>query len=216
MAQERGEITIVNVNDLHIMIQSYFSEEESDRIFEQLETITFNSDKESEVIIYGKKVKVPRKQVAFGDEGVSYKFAHSTVSAKPWPQFLLSIRDEMEKYLIDHNIIPNLNKRLNYVLVNYYSDGNDYIGFHSDDEEDLIKINDETIVVSLSFGVTREFLFSHKYQCLKHKLYLDHGDLLIMRGKTQQYWKHSLPKRPRVNLSRYNLTFRFMKAKATD
>ncbi|MGB1238660.1 MAG: alpha-ketoglutarate-dependent dioxygenase AlkB [Pseudomonadales bacterium] len=39
---------------------------------------------------------------------------------------------------------------------------------------------------------------------------LEHGSLLIMQGKTQQCWQHSLPTTARVSAPRINLTFRTM------
>ncbi len=62
---------------------------------------------------------------------------------------------------------------------------------------------------SVSFGATRRFLLrrntdhSDKWVCD-----LVSGDVLIMKGSTQQHWTHSIPKMLRVSQPRINLTFR--------
>ena len=38
------------------------------------------------------------------------------------------------------------------------------------------------------------------------------GSLLVMAGTTQRFWKHMVPKQPRVSEGRINLTFRFIHA----
>ena len=45
------------------------------------------------------------------------------------------------------------------MLSNLYRDGNDNIGKHSDDEKDLV---DNTLILSISLGSTRDFVFQHK------------------------------------------------------
>jgi hypothetical protein len=37
---------------------------------------------------------------------------------------------------------------------------------------------------------------------------LEHGSLLVMKGETQRFWKHQLPKSRKVSDPRLNLTFR--------
>ena len=94
----------------------------------------------------------------------------------------------------------------NSALVNHYRNGHDYMGFHSDDEPSL---GAKPIIASVSLGAERDFVFkdraSNKTVCT---LLLGHGSLLIMRGKSQEKFKHGLPKRLRVLSGRINLTFR--------
>eukprot|EP00698_Gefionella_okellyi_P005374 TRINITY_DN1490_c0_g1_i2.p1 TRINITY_DN1490_c0_g1~~TRINITY_DN1490_c0_g1_i2.p1 ORF type:complete len:306 (-),score=27.26 TRINITY_DN1490_c0_g1_i2:359-1237(-) len=93
----------------------------------------------------------------------------------------------------------------NFVLVNYYHDGQDSISFHSDDEPFL---GANPTIASLSLGGTRDFLLKHKTVPTKKMSFtLEHGDMLVMRGKTQHSWLHSVPKRagagvrPRINVT---------------
>ncbi|KAJ5110478.1 Oxoglutarate/iron-dependent dioxygenase [Penicillium argentinense] len=111
----------------------------------------------------------------------------------------------------------------NFVLVNYYTNGNDSIAFHSDDERFL---GHEPSIASLSLGAEREFLLKHKPQPAPWnpatvektkqsptdmiKLLLGSGDMILMRGSTQSNWLHSIPKRKgKVPVGgRINITFR--------
>jgi alkylated DNA repair dioxygenase AlkB len=43
------------------------------------------------------------------------------------------------------------------------------------------------------------------------KINLEHGSLLLMKGTTQHFWKHQIPKTSRIIGSRINLTFRIIK-----
>ena len=79
------------------------------------------------------------------------------------------------------------------------------MGLHSDDEKEL---GVEPIITSLSFGETRRLRFVHKNKKKSFNLELSHGDLLIMRGKTQELYKHELPKTKKKAGLRLNLTFR--------
>ena len=187
----------------------FYNEEECAHIMEQLQGLTYNTDEESKVRVHSKWVNIPRKQVAFADEDTKpYRFAGTKVSGKEWPDFLVEIRDKLHEYLLANKSISEEFEQmeLNYVLVNKYKDGKDYIGYHHDDERDL----QFPVVVSLSFGATRDFLLKHVETKKVESLALKNGDLLIMYGNTNRMYKHSLPKRLRVHEERINLTFRAM------
>jgi len=62
---------------------------------------------------------------------------------------------------------------------------------------------------SVSFGATRSFQFQHKNRKeLRATVDIGHGDFLVMRGTTQQGWRHQVPKTSRPVGPRINLTFR--------
>jgi len=42
----------------------------------------------------------------------------------------------------------------------------------------------------------------------KLEFLLEHGSLLVMSKKTQQFWLHTVPKELKVKETRFNLTFR--------
>lgn len=96
-----------------------------------------------------------------------------------------------------------LNKNFNFVLCNYYRNGDDYMGWHDDGEKEIA----ETIA-SISLGATRRFELKHKNKKLKESFLLTPGSLLVMDGDIQQYWLHRLPKDKNCQNRRINLTFR--------
>ncbi|KAF4552353.1 Hypothetical protein D9617_10g073340 [Elsinoe fawcettii] len=105
----------------------------------------------------------------------------------------------------------------NFCLVNYYASGTDSISYHSDDERFL---GNNPAIASFSLGAKRDFLMKHKPFNAKDgleapetkpiKLPLASGDMILMRGKTQSHWLHSIPKRKsgEADLGRINITFR--------
>ena len=86
------------------------------------------------------------------------------------------------------------------------------MGYHADDEKEL---GMQPVIASLSLGATRKFVFKHKTIRQKNKpvkveLYLESGQLIVMHGDTQRFWKHSITKTKTVNAGRISLTFRQM------
>src|SRR5271156_3855815 len=67
----------------------------ANKLYEQLYN-EIEYDKNSTVIVYGKKFTIPRKQTAYGDDGMTYKFSGATVHAKPWIPILLRIKKDIE------------------------------------------------------------------------------------------------------------------------
>ena len=95
----------------------------------------------------------------------------------------------------------------NSVLLNFYRDGKDSVWWHADDEKEL---GENPNIASISLGATRQFGVAEYQNDLGEELYFDlnHGSLFIMSGTTQKYWRHSIPKMPKVKEGRINLTFR--------
>ncbi|XP_014276280.1 DNA oxidative demethylase ALKBH2 [Halyomorpha halys] len=161
----------------------------------------------SRVKVFGKWHNIPRQQAAFGDEGLTYKFSSLSVPALPWPECLVKLRNEISKCLgTDYN----------FVLVNRYRNGNDYIGEHRDDEKEL---DEEAGIVSISLGATRDFVLRHSEtrkkgsasKISKVTVPLEHGSCLVMKWPTNHHWYHSLPRRKGCLHVRINLTFRKVK-----
>ena len=107
-----------------------------------------------------------------------------------------------------------MNPDLNQSLVNWYEhDGS--IGPHSDDRSQLKRDSD---IFSLSFGpAKRTFIVEAKDKSLNtiYHVNLEHNTLLIMGGKCQERYKHSVPKirssESNANGRRLNVTFRCFK-----
>jgi alkylated DNA repair dioxygenase AlkB len=81
------------------------------------------------------------------------------------------------------------------------------MGMHSDDEPEL---GPDPVIASLSLGATRTFQLRHRRGAARGGLDLALGDgcLLVMRGTTQRLYRHGVPKQPKVQEARINLTFR--------
>lgn len=157
----------------------------------------------AKIHIFGKWLDVPRKQVTYGDPGLTYKYSGIVRPAQPWPQPLEAVRD----------LLGNVTGyNFNFVLVNRYKDGSDKMGEHKDDERDL---DSQAPIASVSLGQARDFYFRHqdtkppkKLNIEKVLLQLQHGSLLLMNPPTNQFWYHALPPRKSAPGVRINLTFR--------
>lgn len=149
-----------------------------------------------ELIMYGKRVKVPRLQAWYGDQGTDYTYSQLTMAPLPWTEQLLALKQQ---------ICEATGADFNSVLVNCYRNHQDSVGWHSDDEPEL---GETPVIASLSLGAERFFHLKHKVKPLSHKFKLLSGSLLIMQGNTQKYWQHAVLKSRIHAPMRINLTFR--------
>jgi alkylated DNA repair dioxygenase AlkB len=147
--------------------------------------------------IYGKTSLVPRLTAFYGDPDIGYRYSGIVHSAQPWHPLLADIRGRL-KQLLDFSF--------NSVLANYYRDGTDTMGWHSDDEPEL---QGSPEIASLSLGTERPFYLRHKESVYEpYHISLPPGSLLVMGRSTQKTWQHSLPRRVGIKTPRINLTFR--------
>ncbi|MGX5914591.1 alpha-ketoglutarate-dependent dioxygenase AlkB family protein [Aliidiomarina sp. Khilg15.8] len=161
--------------------------------FEQLsKELAWSQD---QIQVFGRWHPIPRLQAWHGEHDLAYKYSGKEMRAKPWTPTLADLKHKLEC----------LGLNFNSVLGNWYRDGNDKMGWHSDNEKEL---GPQPVIASLSFGGVRDFVFRHRHTREKISLPLEHGSLLIMAGHTQDFWQHSLPARKRVKSPRINLTFR--------
>lgn len=178
-----------------IMYPSLFSKNESDKIFSDLYSTT--NWRQDTALLFGKCITLPRLTAWYGDKGKSYTYSKIKMEPTPWTPTLIKIKSRIE-------VIAGM--RFNSVLLNLYRDGKDSVAWHSDDEPEL---GENPAIGSVSFGVTRRFMFRHKYQKeLKFEIQLSYGSFLLMKGTTQHFWQHQIPKTPRLAQPRINLTFR--------
>lgn len=157
------------------------------------------------VTFFGKTHTTTRQIVWMGDRDIGYQYSGHLRQTIPWSNTILSIKQHVEQQLLDIGIEANFNS----CLLNYYPSGEDGMGYHADDEPEL---GAQPIIASLSLGATRKFVFKHKKTQDKVALYLESGQLIVMRGETQTFWKHSITKTTTVHESRISLTFRHIKS----
>ena len=78
------------------------------------------------------------------------------------------------------------------VLVNLYRDGRDSVAWHRDR---VWRVLPTATVVTVSLGNRRRFVVRGRKSTELHTRFeLGHGDLLVMGGRMQQDWEHSVPK----------------------
>ena len=148
--------------------------------------------------MYGRQIDIPRLRAWYGDSGCSYRYSGIQLQPLPWTEPLMLLRRQVEK-ACDH--------RFNSVLLNYYRDGQDSNGWHSDDEPEL---GSQPVIASLNLGEVRRFRLRHKNDKTLPPLSVDlnSGSLLLMAGNTQHCWQHCITKTKRSVSGRINLTFR--------
>ena len=153
-----------------------------------------------QIRMFGKIIYVPRYSAWYGDADTEYTYSGLKMYPKEWNKGLNFIKEKV-------NEIAGL--EFNSVLLNWYRDGIDSMGWHADDEKEL---GQNPVIASVNFGATRRFILRRKD---KHKekieVALKHGTLLIMAGEMQHHWQHSIPKEKKVSEDRVNLTFRVIK-----
>lgn len=153
--------------------------------------------------LFGRKA-IPRLEAWYG----SWDYPYSngiTLKAAPMPDYLQAVIDKIKATGFGD---------CNAVLINRYRDGSDYISPHSDDDYG----DPEPTIPSLTLGAARPFRLAK----LDGKSKLDksttveclpgHGDLLVMKGRTNAEWQHWVPKTAKPVGERINLTFRNKRA----
>ena len=128
-------------------------------------------DKPHKIKIFGKLIDTPRLQQSYGRD---YKFSGTVSRGLPIPELLKPLMAYLNK---------RLGSRFNMLLVNWYRNGNDYIGMHSDDEK---QVKTGSSVVTVSFGVTRDFVLKNKTTKERIVIPVKNNSVLIMKPGCQK------------------------------
>lgn len=193
------EPIVLNLSDAEIIYYPhFFDKKEADAIFDELTNeIPWQQD---DIKVFGKIHPQPRLTALFGNEGKPYSYSNIKMQPHPWNLLLQKIKSHIES-VTDTNFTT--------VLLNQYRDGKDSNGWHADNEKEL---GTNPVIASVSFGAERTFQLKHNTdKSLKKSIVLEHGSLLLMKGRTQHFWKHQIPKTSKPIGSRINLTFRYIK-----
>ena len=179
-------------------IPAFYNLDESRELFDSIYHHT--SWIEEDIRVYGKVYKQPRLTAFYANNNKAYGYSNITMSPQPFNPTLNAIKSKIEK-------VTQLT--FSSCLLNLYRDGQDSNGWHSDDEKEL---GENPVIASVSLGAERLFHLKHKkVKTLKHKLILNNGSLLVMKGETQHHWLHQIPKTKKIIDKRINLTFRLIK-----
>lgn len=153
-----------------------------------------------ELFIHGRYHRVPRLTAWYGEPEARYRYSGKLHQPLPWTPLLDEIRRQ---------IVKAVGQPLNAVLLNYYRDGQDSMGWHSDAEAELGR---NPLIASLNLGGSRRFDLRRVGSTrIGHSLMLEHGSLLVMRGPTQHHWQHQVAKTRQPCAPRLNLTFRLIR-----
>lgn len=137
----------------------------------------------SEIMIHGSKIQIPRFQKSYIKD---YAFSGAVAKAAPLPKILQPYLDFCNslKYGV-----------FNQFLLNWYENGNNYIGSHADDEKQLVP-NSPIVTITLSDKNThRTFrIRDKKDKSIVKDVETTNGMVLVMGGHFQKEFKHEIVK----------------------
>jgi len=136
-----------------------------------------------------------------GPEEYHYKDAPS-LKLLPWTEALQRVKAAAETWYREKT---GVDVSFNVCLCNYYQDGQQRIGWHTDREE----IGRTTPIASVSLGAERKFLLRGMAERTDTaELTLASGSLTVMENLCQHRYVHCVPREQSVHGGRINLTFR--------
>ena len=195
----KTEVIKPGLKDADILYYPNFLETESawELYNELLEGVPWIQD---DIKVFGKIYAQPRLTAFYADNKNTYSYSGITMKPLQFTDPLIILKNKIEK-LSGHQFTS--------CLLNLYRDGQDSNGWHADNEKEL---GTNPVIASVSLGGKRLFKMKHRsIKGLKYDLQLEHGSLLLMKGSTQHFWLHQIPKTKKEVEKRINLTFRYIK-----
>lgn len=186
------------------LFEGYLTEQHAQQAYQLLSAeCAWRQDK---IKLFGKEHLIPRQQCFQGESELSYRYSNLILQTEHWHPWVQQIQQQL---------LLQMGLSFNAVLLNFYRNGQDSMGWHSDDEPELGR---NPIIASLSLGQERRFVLRHRFdkQHPKQEVLLQSGSLLIMKGTTQHYWQHSVPRTKKPLNPRINLTFRHIHQTTSD
>ena len=183
------------------------------------------------VKMYGKEVPLKRRLRSYGHD---YRFSNNVAKAPrattsggeevrnpPWVQALLDFATDRERRRPGEAGGSESVQSFvfNQALVNWYENGSDCIGFHSDDQTQIVP---GAPVYTVSLGAERRFLVrakprkglgvggeTRKQSPCTREFPVTDGSVLVMGGENfQRDFQHSVPAQKRVEGARISVTLR--------
>jgi len=178
-----------------VYVQDWLRRCTADRIFKAL--LNEVAWAHRNIRMFGREMVQPRKIAFQGDPGIAYAYSGGLYQAMEWHRDVAALRKALAN---------ETGHVFNCALLNLYRNGQDSMGWHSDDEAELGR---NPVIASVSLGAGRRFCLRSKSDRQKKvELVPEHGSLILMRGDAQAYWQHQVPKTARTVEPRINLTFR--------
>tara|TARA_B100001093_G_scaffold517631_1_gene599803 strand:- start:2404 stop:3003 length:600 start_codon:yes stop_codon:yes gene_type:complete len=176
-----------------VLFYEFLSETKSDKLYNEL--LKDLPWEHGIYKMYGKEVKTPRLLWAMRDEDFDIKKSYKITESSIWTKKINKLKEKVEKII---------NKKIRYAQINYYRNGNDYIGWHTDSE-----VVEGDLIASFSLGATRKFQFMSMDKNNKYETNLNNGSLIVFDySAAKKDWKHRIPKEPKIDEGRINITFR--------
>lgn len=193
-----GERLILDDAEL-IYFRSFYDTATADQLFESIHRDT--PWRHEYIQVAGLQRLQPRLSAWYGDPEATYSYSGLSLQPLEWTPTLAQIKHDISVRAQVH-----VHSTFNSVLLNYYRDQHDSMGWHSDDEPEL---GPQPVIASLTLGCPRIFELKHKSRAkLRYQIPLEHGSVLIMAGETQRHWLHAIAKEQQFCRPRLNLTFR--------
>ena len=194
----KNPLNIIDQDGIALYHEKVLTDEQIKPLYEELlNKINWENER---VVMFGKEIITKRKVAFYSDPLIAYTYSSKTKIGLPWKDPLIILK----------NIVESLTKQTyNACLLNLYHNGEEAMGWHSDNEKEIIA---NSTIASLSIGASRKFSFKHKVTKETISIQLGNGSLLEMKGTIQTHWLHTLPKSKKITESRINLTFRQMHA----
>ena len=181
----------------------FLSSHEANRLYKDLQAST----------PWTKTAKINRWVALYVDDSLQEEYKYRDASGGTHIGFNDSIQLLKNKAQDWYLQKTGISVDFNVCLLNYYEDGQQRIGWHSDREE----VGRTTPIASISLGANRQFLLRSKENGIHDRATLDleNGSLVLMENECQLKYVHSVPRQSDVLNGRINLTFRCKQANET-
>ena len=145
LSNDRG-LERIPIRDGELLFQAdVFPESQASKLLITL--INETPWRQEELSLWGNARRQPRLIAWYGDQNHTYSYSGITLQPIKWTPVLNEVRTRVEQALPMHHF--------NSVLLNYYRNGRDSMGFHSDNEREL---GLRPTIASISLGETRTFV----------------------------------------------------------
>ena len=189
-----GELRLSAFGESLEYIPGFLNSNKADELLSHcLKSLPWNQEL---VQMFGKTHVAPRLSCAVADEGSTYRYRGSQMTPIQFTPPL----DELRTILLNSCNVP-----FNYLLATKYRSGEDYVGWHSDDERDLVR---GVVIANISLGCTRLFRIKSKDGVQSEDIATEHGSLLLMHGDLHHESKHMLSRTKKLVGERVVLSFR--------
>lgn len=204
-----GELVLPNDAGFVHYYREFLNKSEADEIMQK--TQDARSWARSPIKFFGKSVLQPRDTAFFGTKLYSYSDEKRAPTGWEDDAPASTTLKELGLKIERHLGLPT--DWFNVILANRYHHGKDFMGWHADDEKSLGR---EPVIASISLGAERRFVIRPKRDASEEEVVekieyvLGHGSLLVMSGKMQQHYQHSLPRvaMSKCDSKRLNFTYR--------